>query len=281
MYGGQFCFSGDIYFIICYYYFIFIFIEIPRPVQKVLYIRQWHLSPFQSMLGPHTVLPASPPLFQTLQNPLLDSPSPARLYFPNLTDGLVWNLFPVKGDFSFEKNQKLQGPQSGSWVAIWIKSLAAAARYSCCCGSRSHGTNFATTHFMPRSWTKISGTVVLGIPTSASSSRAVSRQSSLIAALICSTFSGLLLVACLPECGSLSTDSQPSLTYLCHTFICFTLIEACFKVYFPLSPFSSSYTFISYQWKKSLFYNVSCTSFPVCHSSSCPLSWNTLSFLSV
>ena len=31
---------------------------------------------------PHTVLPASLPLFKTLQNPLLESPSAAPLYFP-------------------------------------------------------------------------------------------------------------------------------------------------------------------------------------------------------
>ena len=45
-------------------------------------------------------------------------------------------------------------------------------------------------------------------------------QSLLIAACICSTLSGVLLVAGLPDHGSLSTDSQPSLKYLCHTFIC-------------------------------------------------------------
>ena len=42
---------------------------------------------------------------------------------------------------------------------------------SFCSGSRSHGTNFATTRFMPRSCVKISDTVVFGIPRSASSSR--------------------------------------------------------------------------------------------------------------
>ena len=35
---------------------------------------------------------------------------------------MVWNLFPLKGDFSFGKRQKLQGTKSGSagsWV-IWV-----------------------------------------------------------------------------------------------------------------------------------------------------------------
>ena len=53
-------------------------------------------------------------------------------------------------------------------------------------------------------------TVVLGIPRSASSSRTVSHWSLLIAAHTGSTFSGVLLAAGLPECGSLSTDSWPS-----------------------------------------------------------------------
>ena len=73
---------------------------------------------------------------------------------------------------------------------------------------------------MPRSCIKISDTVVFGIFRSASSSHTVSHQSLLIAAHTRSTFSGVLLGAGLPERGSLSTDSQPSLKHLCHTFIC-------------------------------------------------------------
>ena len=116
--------------------------------------------------------------------------------------------------------------KSGSLVAAWIKSLATAAWCSFCSGSRSHRTNFATTHFMPRSCVKISDAVVFGIPTSASSSRTVSLWSLLIAAHTRSTFSGVLLVAGLLECGSLSTDSWVSLKYLFHTFICTTLIAS-------------------------------------------------------
>ena len=51
-----------------------------------------------------------------------------------------------------------------------------------------------------------------------------SQKPLLIAASTCSTFSGVLLVADLPERGSLSTNSQPSLKHLCHTFICAALI---------------------------------------------------------
>ena len=55
---------------------------------------------------------------------------------------------------------------------------------------------------------------------------AVSCQPLLIAAHTRSTFSGVLLVAGLPERGSLSTDSGPSLEHLCHTFICAALIAS-------------------------------------------------------
>ena len=72
-----------------------------------MYIGQWSPSPLQSRhLGPHTVLPvaASCPIVYSWISPM------------------VWNLFPFKGDFSFEKSQKLQGTKSGmqgSWV-IWV-----------------------------------------------------------------------------------------------------------------------------------------------------------------
>ena len=79
---------------------------------------------------------------------------------------------------------------------------------------------------MPRSCVKISDTVVFGIPRSASSSHTVSCWSLLIAACTHSTFSGVLLVAGLPERGSLSTHSRPSLKCLCHTFICTALIAS-------------------------------------------------------
>ena len=68
-----------------------------------------------------------------------------------------------------------------------------------------------------------------GIPRSASSSLAVSGQSLLIAAHTCSTFSGVLLVAGLPECGLFSTGSCPSLKCLCHIFICTALIVSSTK----------------------------------------------------
>ena len=73
--------------------------------------------------------------------------------------------------------------------------------------------------FHARSCIKILDTVVFGIPRSASSSHTVSRQSLLIAAPTCSTFSDVLLVAGLPECGLLSTDFQPSLKCFCHFYL--------------------------------------------------------------
>ena len=110
--------------------------------------------------------------------------------------------------------------KSGLLVVVSIKFLATAARRSFCFGSRSHKMNFAMTHFMPRSCIKMSDTVVFRISRSASSSHTASHQSLLIAARTRSTFSGVLLVAGLPERGPLSTDSQPSLKCLCHTSIC-------------------------------------------------------------
>ena len=100
--------------------------------------------------------------------------------------------------------------------------LPNAAQCSFRSGSRHHGTTFVMTHFMATPCTKIS--VGFGIPRSASRSCTVSRWSLWIAARTHSTFPGVLRVAGLPKCGSLSTDSQPSLKHLCHTFICTALI---------------------------------------------------------
>ena len=68
--------------------------------------------------------------------------------------------------------------------------------------------------------------IVFGIPRSASSSHTVSCQPLLIAAHSHLTFPGSLLVAGLPEHGSLSTDSQPSLKHLCQTFIVLHSLKA-------------------------------------------------------
>ena len=109
----------------------------------------------------------------------------------------------------------------GSLVVVWIKLLATAAQYSFWSSSRSHRTNFATTCFMPRSCIKISDTVVFGIPRSDSSSRTIT---DLYDCSPC-TLNILRCSACcrLPERGSLSTHSWPSLKHLCHTFICTAL----------------------------------------------------------
>ena len=109
-----------------------------------------------------------------------------------------------------------------SLVVVWIKSLATEVQCSFCSISRSHGMNFTMTRFMPRSYVKILDTVGFGISRSASKSRTVSHRSLLIAAHTWSTFLGVMLVAGLPECGSLSTDSWPSLKHLCHSYLCFT-----------------------------------------------------------
>ena len=85
--------------------------------------------------------------------------------------------------------------------------------------------------FHPRPYIKISDTVVFGIPRSASSSHTASCQSLLIEAHTCSTFSGILLVAGLPECGSPSVGCLPSLKNLCHTFICAALITLSQKAF--------------------------------------------------
>ena len=81
--------------------------------------------------------------------------------------GLLFWIIAIDPPFIFvmtflRKNRSL--------AAVWIKSLAAAAQCSFCSGSRSTRMNFAVTRFMPRSRIKISGTVVIGIPTSTSSS---------------------------------------------------------------------------------------------------------------
>ena len=121
--------------------------------------------------------------------------------------------------------------KSASLVVAWIKSLATAAWCSFCSGSRSCRMKFATTHFMPKSCVKILDIVAFGIPGSAPSSRTVSHRSSLITACTYSAFSGLLFVAGLPEHGSPSTNSRPSLKRLCHTFTCAVLIAYSLKAF--------------------------------------------------
>ena len=96
---------------------------------------------------------------------------------------------------------------------------------------QNFGTNFAMTHFVPRSCIKTLDTIVFGLPPSAASSHTVSHRSLLTTARTGSTFSGVLLVASLPERGSLSTDPQPSLKCLCHTFICAALIASSLKAF--------------------------------------------------
>ena len=80
----------------------------------------------------------------------------------------------------------------------------------------------------PPSWPQVQHSS-FWIPRSASNSCTLTCQSLLIEAHTRSAFSGVLLVASLAECGSLSTDSQPSLKHLCHTFICAALVALSLK----------------------------------------------------
>ena len=76
-------------------------------------------------------------------------------------------------------------------------SLATTAQCCFLSGSRSYGTNFAMTCFMPRSCIKILDTVVFRIPRSAFISRTVSHQPLFIASHTCSTF--LVSAYCRPS----------------------------------------------------------------------------------
>ena len=134
------------------------------------------------------------------------------------------NWFFISGSWPYTRNPSPVMTflrKSGSLVAVWIKSLTTAAQCSFCSGGRSWRTNFATTCFMPRSCIKISDTVVFGIPRSDSSSPTIT---DLYDCSPC-TLNILRCSACcrLPERGSLSTHSWPSLKHLCHTFICAAL----------------------------------------------------------
>jgi len=114
---------------------------------------------------------------------------------------------------------------------IWIfvsgfkQACATSTQKSYCSCDRSHGTNFAATCFMPRSSVKICETVVRRIP-SASNSHIFHCQFSFIAACTLSTFLGVLLIEGLPECRSISTDSQSPLKLWYHNFISALLIES-------------------------------------------------------
>ena len=113
---------------------------------------------------------------------------------------------------------------------------------------------------------QISDAVVFGIPRSASSSHTVSRRSLLIAAHTRSAFSGAPLVAGLPERGSLSADSQPSLKHLYHIFICAALTALSLKDFWIIWIVSMEECLSSMQiWCKSIvllaqsFFNVTAT----------------------
>ena len=110
--------------------------------------------------------------------------------------------------------------KSGSFVVIWIKLLA----HDVPSALVAEAVERILPWILPGHIScQDPDTVVFGIPRSASSSHSVHCWPLLIVAYTHSTFSG---VAGLPECGSLSTDSQLSLKHLCHTFICTALIAS-------------------------------------------------------
>ena len=86
-------------------------------------------------------------------------------------------------------------------------------------------------YFLPRSSAKILETRVHGIPRSSSNFRTVNCQSSLIADCTHSTYLGVLIVEGLPEHGSLSTDSWPSLKYQYYNFCWASPIESSPKAF--------------------------------------------------
>ena len=167
-------------------------------IQETLHIGQLCLSPIQSRhLGTsHSSRSVSSTVQNTLQNPLLELPSAALSYFP---ESHWWSEIS-----SFSK-----------LILVLGKARSCKAPNLGCRGTESPGW-FDVSPKSSRSCIQISR--------SASSSHTVKSAILLIASRTRSTFSGVLLVAGPPECGSISTDSQPSLKHLCHTFICAALI---------------------------------------------------------
>ena len=130
-----------------------------KKIQETLYIVQWGLSPLQS------VTPCLLRVWRTRWLPL----GQLGLHF--------WIIAVDPGFISgYDRLEEIWFIGSGLNQIISKCSMMFLLL-----GSRSHGTNFATTHFVSRSWVKISDTVVFGIPRAASSSHTVSHQSLLIA----------------------------------------------------------------------------------------------------
>jgi len=127
------------------------------------------------------------------------------------------------------------------WVFVRGSSMSCvtSVQNSFCTCDRSCRTNFATTRFLPRYSIKISETIVCGIPRSSSNSCTVNRWFSLIAAGMHSTFSGVLLVEGLSECGLLLTDSRPSLKRRYHNFIWASLNESSPKAFLIMQTVSA------------------------------------------
>ena len=148
-------------------------------LQEPLYIGKWCLSPLQSRhVGTSHSSPSFPSTVEnTLQNPLLESPSTAPSHFP-------------------ESHQHSEISSLSKVILVLGKAKVVGAKSGLRMGSSHQG-----------------------------------RPSLLTAAHTRSTFLGVLLGAGLWECGSLSTDSQPSLKHLCRTLIYPALITSSPKAF--------------------------------------------------
>ena len=86
-------------------------------------------------LGPHTVLPIA---------------ISCSIIFSWISL-MVWNLFPFKGDFSFGKNQKLQGAKSGPYAAEspgWFDVLPINSAQDML-REQAHSCDEAANHLLP------------------------------------------------------------------------------------------------------------------------------------
>ena len=158
------------------------------------------------------------------------------------------NLLRLNGDFSFGKSQKSQRAKSGlqrcrqtrvmqcfakkaSMTAVeWVGALS----WWNCQSSLVHNCgHFLLNASLSQQRTSMDYYLVIasGIPSASSNSRTVNHWFSLIAAHTRSTFLGVLLVEGLPECGSLSTDSQPSLKRRYQNFIWASLNDSSPKAF--------------------------------------------------
>ena len=117
-------------------------------VQETLYIGQWRLSPLQSThLGTsHSSPSISSTVENTLQNPLLESPSAAPSYFPESHRGSeissLSKVISVLGKARSHRAPNLgcRGTESPGWFDVSPKNSAPDVRreQECCCDEATH-----------------------------------------------------------------------------------------------------------------------------------------------